>query len=80
MRVMCIDNDWEGDGPPIEYGEILNVIDYQKDEEGEWYEFSERKGYEYETKAFIPLSNVDETERIDEVLENIFVPVKIKNI
>lgn len=70
MRVMCINDNVESlrrcKKSILVFGEIYNVIDYTKDEEGEFYELAEDKGYEYRTDAFAPISEIDETELIKE--------------
>lgn len=67
MKVICIEDSWHAAGddaitPDIPFGKILTVIDYNKDEDGEWYEFAEYPDFEYDVNGFAPLSSIDETE------------------
>lgn len=79
MKVMCIDGEWKGTaiGKPA-FGVIYTVIDSVKSQGIVWYELAEfppdRRGRRdhYESKAFIPLSDIDETELVKE-RENYFV-------
>lgn len=67
MRVICIDDKWEAypgssSGPFIKFGEIVTVAKAFKDSEGEWYNFSEYFGYDYEQCGFAPISEINETD------------------
>lgn len=66
MKVICVDDDIENvrrcRKSIVVVGRVYTVIDECKDEEGDWYELAEDKGYEYQKQAFIPLSNISETE------------------
>lgn len=68
MKVLCIDNVWTySDGktplpPPYPiFGEIYTVINYKKEEDGEWY-YLEGMNDGWETCGFAPISDIDETE------------------
>lgn len=66
FKVICIDDEWDGEAPHIRFNDIVTVEEVSKDDEGEWYCFSEYPEWEYETSAFRPLSNIDENELVNE--------------
>ena len=67
MKVICIDGQWEslnpGDtAPDIKLGEVLNVAHTTKHLNIDWYWFEEYGKYSaYDQRAFIPVSDLDET-------------------
>lgn len=47
------------------FGEIYTVINKIVDDEGDWYELGECKDGLFKQVAFIPLSNIDEMELVE---------------
>lgn len=71
MKVICIDDNWQCDEKETHFkkpsfGEIVIVRSTEKDEDNVWfYSLIGYVGY-FEVMAFAPLSNIDETELVNE--------------
>jgi len=73
MKVICIDAEaWptdyleeDGNGKIVE-GNIYDVIDSETDGGHLWYEISQDKDWWYYAGCFAPLSNIDETELLEQ--------------
>jgi len=78
MKILCISQPsnkkccFTGQPSAINEGEHYHTINERDD----FYELAEHLGFLYRKNLFIPCSNIDETERIDEVLESMMQPVK----
>ena len=66
MKVICIDASTDFDSEiPVDLieGEVYTVIDVDKEDNEIWYTLLEKSIYQqYSEDAFIPLSEIDETE------------------
>ncbi len=78
MKVICIDDVWEDcegyhtTNTEIKFGTILTVIEAFTDDSGSWYCFAEYDKDEcFEQSAFAPLSNIDETELMEQRESNL---------
>lgn len=72
MKVMCINTSPDGFGPDeapfnLKFGEVYNVVDEEIDEDDVlWYELMHDLGIVYNSELFIPCSDIDETELVNE--------------
>jgi len=71
MKVMCINDKWENTATRepcggMQYGEIATVVGECTRFSRSYYEFSEYPGEAYDKKNFIPLSEIDETELVNQ--------------
>lgn len=66
MQVICIESQMDDKSdkhaPEVPVGDIVTVVNCFTKWGMELYVFAEYDGYAYETKHFIPLSSIDETE------------------
>jgi len=87
MKVICIHVNTSNDHdipniPHPELGETVTVIDEDAAYDEKFYQFQEyatfqKKKVWYNQKNFIPVSDIDETERVSEEFEEKYcVPVK----
>lgn len=70
MRVICIDTskppDYEDEAPfRCREGKVYDVVDTEEEDGVLYYELSFDLGIMYNSKFFIPLSTIDETELVN---------------
>jgi uncharacterized membrane protein (DUF2068 family) len=70
MKVLCIDSRTDANSPltvDLIEGAIYTVVDCVKRDGLWWYRLAEKSFFEiYTTDAFVPLSDIDETELINQ--------------
>jgi len=65
MKVLCIlpvKTSSTKEKPIVQVGETYNVKAVYEDSGEDYYELDEHKGYQYHSRLFAPLSDIDETE------------------
>lgn len=72
MKVVCINTGHPGQYAPdeipckVKEGQVYEVVDSEYEGGYEWYELSFDIGTWYIAEMFIPLSDIDETELVNE--------------
>ena len=65
MKVICIDS-YGNKNSIVEIGETYNVIGEVNLYSIEWYELQEHPKWFYQKRQFIPCSDIDETQLVNE--------------